>query len=80
MKRKYFIVILFLILAIFLSSCAGGGIITPSINLTGNWTMTNTTTFTTSTYLVSVGTVTTAKCNIIDSSGSLTLYNFKIIG
>jgi spore coat protein CotH len=32
MKRKYFLVVLFLILAIFLSGCSGGGIVTPSIS------------------------------------------------
>ncbi|MCK4376891.1 MAG: hypothetical protein KAV97_01595 [Actinomycetia bacterium] len=67
MKRKYFFVILFLILAIFLVGC--GGVTTPSVNLTGNWTMTNS----------SDSGVTTSKCNIVDSSGSLTLYNFYII-
>lgn len=30
MKRKYFFVILFLILAIFLTGCNGGGVVTPS--------------------------------------------------
>jgi len=30
MKRKYFFVILFLTLAIFLSGCSGGGIVTPA--------------------------------------------------
>ncbi len=67
MKRKYFFVILFLILSIFLVGC--GGVTTPSVNLTGNWTMTNS----------SDSGVTTSKCNIVDSSGSLTLYNFYII-
>ena len=67
MKRKYFLAVLFLILAIFLSGC--GGVTTPSVNLTGNWTMTNS----------SDSGVTTSKCNIVDSSGSLTLYNFYII-
>jgi len=67
MKEKYFFVILFLILAIFLVGC--GGVTTPSVNLTGNWTMTNS----------SDSGVTTSKCNIVDSSGSLTLYNFYII-
>jgi hypothetical protein len=67
MKGKYFFVILFLILAIFLVGC--GGVTTPSVNLTGNWTMTNS----------SDSGVTTSKCNIVDSSGSLTLYNFYII-
>ncbi len=69
MRRKYFFVILFLILAIFLSGCSGGGTVTPSTNLTGNWTMTNS----------SSSGVTTSKCNIVDSSGSLTLYNFYIV-
>ena len=67
MKRKYFLVVLFLVLAIFLVGC--GGVTTPSVNLTGNWTMTNS----------SDSGVTTSKCNIVDSSGSLTLYNFYII-
>jgi len=30
MKRKYYLVILFLILAIFLVGCSGGGIVTPA--------------------------------------------------
>lgn len=30
MKKKYFFVILFLVIAIFLSGCSGGGIITPA--------------------------------------------------
>ncbi|MBU4510925.1 hypothetical protein KJ830_07765, partial [bacterium] len=64
MKRKYFLLVLFLILAIFLSGCGSSGIITPSTNLTGNWTMTNS----------SSSGVTTSKCNIVDSSGSLTIY------
>jgi uncharacterized protein YceK len=67
MKRKYFFVILFLTLAILLSGC--GGVTTSPTNLTGNWTMTNS----------SASGVTTAKCNIVDSSGSLTLYNFYIV-
>ena len=67
MKRKYFFVILFLTLAILLSGC--GGVTTSPTNLTGNWTMTNS----------SASGVTTAKCNIVDSSGSLTIYNFYIV-
>ena len=67
MRKKYFFVILFLILAMFLVGC--GGVTTPSVNLTGNWTMTNS----------SDSGVTTSKCNIVDGSGSLTLYNFYII-
>ena len=67
MKRKYFLVVLFLILAMFLVGC--GGVTTPSINLTGNWTMTNS----------SASGTTTSKCNIGDSSGSLTIYNFYIV-
>ena len=30
MKRKYFLVVLFLTLAIFLSGCSGGGVVTPA--------------------------------------------------
>jgi len=35
MKRKYFFVVLFLILAVFLSGCSGGGIVTPDSNSVG---------------------------------------------
>jgi len=41
--------------------------------------MTNTTTYTTTSFF-DVGAVTTAKCNIVDNNGSLTIYNFRIIG
>jgi hypothetical protein len=79
MRRKCFFAILFLTLAIFLSGCAGGGgIITSSINLTGNWTMTNIVTATNNP-IHDIGATTTAKCNIVDSSGSLTIYNFDIV-
>ncbi len=67
MKSKYYFVILFLVLAMFLSGCNGAT--TPSVNLTGNWTMTNS----------STSGVTTSKCSIVDSSGSLTLYSFYIV-
>ena len=61
--------VLFLILAIFLSGCSGSGGVIPSTNLTGDWTMTNS----------SASGTTTSKCNIVDSSGSLTIYNFYIV-
>ena len=77
MKRKYFFVILFLILAMFLVGCSG--VTTPSINLNGNWTATNTTTSTTYPFF-DIGYVSTAKYNIIDNNGSLTIYNFRVIG
>ena len=35
MKRKYYFVILFLVLAIFLSGCSGGGVVTPDIDEIG---------------------------------------------
>ena len=35
MKRKLFLVVLFLILAIFLSGCSGGGIVTPGADEVG---------------------------------------------
>jgi len=69
MKRKLFFVGLVLMLVMFLVGCSGGGTVTPSVNLTGNWTMTNS----------STSGVTTSKCNIVDSSGSLTLYSFYIV-
>ncbi|MBA7584668.1 hypothetical protein ES695_05260 [Candidatus Atribacteria bacterium 1244-E10-H5-B2] len=76
MKRKYFLVVLFLILAIFLAGC--GGTVIPSTNITGNWTMTNIVTATNNP-IHNIGATTTAKCNIVDSSGSLTIYNFDIV-
>jgi hypothetical protein len=77
MKKKYYLVILFLILTIFLVGC--GGVIIPSINLTGDWTMTNTTTYTTYPFF-DIGEVTTAKCNIVDNNRSLTIDIFWIVG
>ena len=67
MKRKLFLLGLVLVITMFLVGC--GGITMPSDNLTGNWTMTNS----------SASGITTSKCNIVDSSGSLTLYNFYIV-
>ena len=79
MKRISYFLILILIFAIFLSGCSGGGaIITPSTNISGNWTMTNMVTATNNP-IHNIGATTTAKCNIVDSSGSLTIYNFDIV-
>jgi len=80
MKRKYFLVGLFLVLAIFLAGCGGGagGPGIPSTNMTGNWTMTNVVTATNNP-IHDIGATSTTKCNIIDSSGSLTIYNFDIV-
>jgi len=78
MKKKYYFVILFLVLAIFLSGCSGGGTVIPSTNITGNWTMTNIVTATNNP-IHNIGATTTSKCNIVDSSGSLTIYNFYIV-
>ena len=78
MKRKYFLLVLVLILTIFLVGCNGGGTVTPSTNITGNWTMTNIVTATNNP-IHNIGATTTAKCNIVDSSGSLTIYNFDIV-
>ena len=76
MKRKIFFVILFLTLAIFLSGCGG---VTPSINLTGNWAITYTTTSGTPSFF-DIGEVTNATCNIVDNNGLLTISDFTIIG
>ena len=76
MKKKYYFIILFLILTMFLSGC--GGVIIPSINLTGNWTMTSIVTATNNP-IHTIGATTTSKCNIVDNSGSLTIYNFDIV-
>jgi hypothetical protein len=78
MKRKYLFVILSLIFAIFLSGC--GGVITPSTNLTGNWTITITTTSGTPPSYFDGGEVKTATCSIVDNDGSLTISDFTIIG
>jgi len=71
------IIILFLIFTIFLSGC--GGVTTPTTNLSGNWTMTNTTTYT-DTPLFDIDTVINSKYIIYDNSDSLTIYGFHIIG
>jgi hypothetical protein len=42
--------------------------------------MTNTTLTTTSPALADIGATTTAKCNIVDNNGSLTINNFRIVG
>ena len=76
MKRKLFFVGLVLILVMFLAGC--GGTVIPSTNITGNWTMTNIVTATNNP-IHNIGAITTAKCNIVDSSGSLTIYNFDIV-
>ena len=78
MKRKNFLIVLRLVLAVYLSGCNGGGFVTPSTNMTGNWTMTNTITATNNP-LHKIGTTTTSKCNIVDSSGLLTIYDFYIV-
>ena len=78
MKRKCFLIILFLTLIVSLCGCGGGGTVTPSTNITGNWTMTNIVTATNNP-IHDIGATTTAKCNIVDSSGSLTIYNFYIV-
>ena len=69
-----------MIIAIILTGCSGGTPTGPSMNFTGNWTMTNTTTSTTSSVLADIGATTTAKCNIDDNNGSLSIYNFRIVG
>lgn len=79
--EKIIFVILLLILIIFLCGCnSEGGIITPSINLTSNWAMTNTTIYTYSSFIADIGAATTSKCNIINDAGVLTIYIFGIIG
>lgn len=67
MKRKLFLLGLVLVITMFLVGCSGG--IAPSISLTGNWTMTNS----------SSSGVTTSKCYINDSSGNLIISNFYIV-
>jgi len=67
MKKKLFLLGLVLLVTMFLVGCSGG-IITSS-NLTGNWTMTNS----------SGSSVTTSKCYMNDSSGNLTISNFYVV-
>jgi len=78
MKRKLFLVGLVLLLAMLLVGCSGGGTVLPSTNITGNWTMTNIVTATNNP-IHDIGATTTAKCNIVDSYGSLTIYDFYIV-
>jgi hypothetical protein len=68
MNKKLFYVSVFLVFALLMIGCSG---VSPSTStgITGNWTMTNS----------STAGVTTAKCYIKDSSGSLTISNFRII-
>ena len=73
MRIKIFIL---LSLSLLLIGCTG---VIPSENLTGYWTMFNTTTETTSS-LITVDSVTTSQCKIVDDSGSLTIYYFRIVG
>ena len=77
MKMKHYLTF-FLILSVFLTGCGSGSIISSSTNMTGNWTMTNTIT-STNNPLHTIGTTTTSKCIIVDSSGSLTINNFYIV-
>ena len=77
MKRKYFLVILFLTLALLLSGC--GGVIIPSTNLTGDWAITYTTTSGTPSFF-DIGKVNHATCSIVDDNGALTVSDFMIIG
>jgi len=75
MKQKFFLVVLFLTVSILLSGCT-----TPTlINLTGNWTITGTTTSGTSAMFV-IGEVRTDTCSIVDNNGALTISNFTSIG
>ncbi len=76
MKRKTFFVILSLMFAIFLSGC---GTAPTLINLTGNWTITGTTTSGTSAMFI-IGETRTDTCSIVDDNGALTISNFTSIG
>jgi len=74
MKRKCFFVILSLLFVIFLSACT-----TPaSINLTGNWTITGTTTWGNSQMFI-IGEDRTDTCSIVDDNGNLTISNFTTV-
>ena len=68
--------VLMMIIAIILTGCSGGTPTGPSMNFTGNWTMTNTIN---SSAFGNVGATTTAKCTIDDNNGSLTISNFRIV-
>ncbi len=62
-------------LTIFLSGCTAPA----SINLTGNWTITGTTTSGTSA-MFTIGEDRTDTCSIVDDNGTLTISNFTSIG
>ncbi len=79
MKRKYILLVLALVLAMFFVGCSGTGIITPSINLTGYWTAVAITTSSSDPSFWPIGGIATAEYSINDNNGTLTIYNFKII-
>lgn len=73
-------------LVLVLSGCSkkknddsgGGG--EPVINLSGKWTATNTTTYTSNPDIFKLGGVITAKFTISDKSGNLTITDFVLVG
>jgi len=71
MKQKLFLVVLFLTVSIFLSGCTAPIL----IDLTGNWTITGTTTSGTS-QMFTIGEVRTDTCSILDDNGVLSITNF----
>ena len=79
-------VVVGLMLVLVLSGCSkkknddsgGGG--EPVINLSGKWTATNTTTYTSNPDIFQLGGVTTAKFTISDKSGNLTITDFVLVG
>ena len=77
-KINKYLVSLAVLSLFILAGCSGGVPPSSSFNFSGNWTMTNTTL--SSTLATSdIGSTTTAKCNIVDTNGSLTIYNFRLI-
>jgi hypothetical protein len=77
-KLNVHFVLIVIVFALFLAGCSGGVPSSSSFNFSGNWTMTNST-LSSTLAMSDIGSTTTAKCNIVDTNGSLTIYNFRLV-
>jgi hypothetical protein len=80
MRKSYLLFLVSFVLVSILTGCTPGGGPITTTDFSGDWTMTNTTTSTSAPSLFSIGSTSTTKCNIVDNNGSLTIYNFKLVG
>ena len=79
--KKVFLILLIVISISFVScTTEPEQPVSPNISMSGRWTSTNITTYTSNIYVFEVGVTTTAKFTAIDNSGSLTITDFILIG